>query len=111
MTRGNQRDIDRERAKKRNDNKKKKGEKSNFDKTKMTDAEIMREKQKKAEQKKQEEEEEEKKEIPEEEEKKVVKKTKAKAEVPNYLLGFSGGPGDLKDKKKKQKDLQKKKQN
>ena len=57
MTRGNQRDIDRERAQKRSD-KKAAGEKhGDLQKRKLTDAEAMREKQKKAEEKKQKEEE------------------------------------------------------
>ena len=51
MTRGNQRDIDRERAKKRAD-KGKKTSNEDFSKRKLTDADIMREKQKKAEEKK-----------------------------------------------------------
>ncbi len=56
MTRGNQREIDRARAQKRAE--KKGGEKQgDFQKRKLTDAEIMREKQKKAEEKKQKEEE------------------------------------------------------
>lgn len=52
MTRGNQRDIDRERAQKRNKDKqpKKKGE--TWEKTKDNHAEIMREKQKAHEEKK-----------------------------------------------------------
>lgn len=54
MTRGNQRDIDRERAKKRSE-KGTKDKKGDFEKRKMTDAEIMRAKQKMAEEKKQEE--------------------------------------------------------
>ncbi len=57
MTRGNQREIDRARAQKRAE--KKGGEKQgDFQKRMFTDAEIMREKQKKAEEKKQKEEEE-----------------------------------------------------
>ena len=56
MTRGNQREIDRARAQKRAE--KKGGDKQpDFQKRQMTDAEIMREKQKKAEEKKQKEEE------------------------------------------------------
>ena len=57
MTRGNQRDIDRERAKKRSE-KHEKSKNNDFSKRKLTDADIMREKQKKAEEKKQKEEEE-----------------------------------------------------
>ena len=57
MTRGNQRDIDRERAKKRSE-KNQKSTTQEFSKRKLTDADIMREKQKKAEEKKQKEEEE-----------------------------------------------------
>jgi hypothetical protein len=56
MTRGNQRDIDRERARKRQE-KNTGDKKTDFVKRKLTDAEIMREKQKKAEEKKQKEEE------------------------------------------------------
>ena len=56
MTRGNQRDIDRARAQKRQE-KKGDAKKEDFNKRKLTDAEIMREKQKKAEEKKQKEEE------------------------------------------------------
>ena len=62
--------------------------------SKLTDAEIMREKQKKAEERKMKEE--------EEEEKKEVKPKKTKVDldkVDNHTLGFSGGPGVLKDKK------------
>ena len=51
MTRGNQRDIDRERAKKRHE-KHEKTKNNDFAKRKLTDADIMREKQKKAEEKK-----------------------------------------------------------
>ena len=56
MTRGNQREIDRARAQKRAE---KKGQEKlpDFQKRMMTDAEIMREKQKKAEEKRQKEEE------------------------------------------------------
>lgn len=57
MTRGNQRDIDRERARKRHE-KQEKAKTNDFSKRKLTDADIMREKQKKAEEKKQKEEEE-----------------------------------------------------
>ena len=45
MTRGNQRDIDRERAKKRSDKKAAQEGKGDFQKRKLTDAEIMRQKQ------------------------------------------------------------------
>ena len=44
MTRGNQRDIDRERAKKRAEKKGGNGKNEDFQKRKLTDAEIMREK-------------------------------------------------------------------
>ena len=54
MTRGNQRDVDRARAQKRQD-KNNKGKNDDFQKKKFTDAEIMRAKQKMAEEKKQEE--------------------------------------------------------
>ena len=57
MTRGNQRDIDRERAQKRKE-KTEKDKNNDFGKRKLTDADIMREKQKKAEEKRQKEEEE-----------------------------------------------------
>ena len=57
MTRGNQRDIDRERAKKRSEKKAAQESKGDFEKRKLTDAEIMRAKQKLAEEKKQKEEE------------------------------------------------------
>ena len=107
MARGNQRDVDRERAKKRAD-KKAKMSKTDHEKRKFTDAEIMREKQKAAEERKM------KAEMDEDEEEKVAaekpKKKKEKTVVPNYLLGFTGGPGVLKEKKKEQKDKQRKKQ-
>ena len=51
MTRGNQRDIDRERAKKRQE-KNKKDKQNDFTKRKENDADIMRLKQLKAEEKK-----------------------------------------------------------
>ena len=57
MTRGNQRDIDRARAQKRTDKKAADAKQPDFTKRMMTDAEIMRDKQKKAEEKKQKEEE------------------------------------------------------
>ena len=58
MTRGNQRDIDRERAKKRQDKAAAGKLPSDFSKRKLADADIMRDKQKKAEEKKQKDEEE-----------------------------------------------------
>ena len=51
MTRGNQRDIDREKARKRSE-KYAKDKREDLSKRQMTDAEIMREKQKKGEEKK-----------------------------------------------------------
>ena len=56
MTRGNQREIDRARAQKRSEKKADKGGQGDYQKRMMSDAEKMREKQKKAEEKKQKEE-------------------------------------------------------
>ncbi|CAI2383581.1 unnamed protein product [Moneuplotes crassus] len=109
MARGNQREIDRERAMKRKDKKKIKTTKSGFEKRKEDDAERMREKQRLAEERKLKEAEEEKKELASEPVKPKKDKKKAKAKVPNFLLGFTGGHDELKAKKKAKKELQKKK--
>jgi len=52
MTRGNQRELSREKAAKRKDKQSKEGSGKDFEKRKERDSDIMREKQKKAEEKK-----------------------------------------------------------
>ena len=94
---------------KRKDKKKTKPEKSDFEKRKFNDADIMREKQKKAEERKKKEEEEEEKKGSKPDEKPKKKQEKAKMEIPNYLKGFTGGPGVKKEQKHALKEKQKKK--